>query len=646
MLWVSCSGKKTKIEYQIMCGVVGFIDFGGKTDQGILENMSLALSHRGPDAHGIKIFNTFKVNLGLAHRRLAIIELSELGSQPMNYKQFTIVYNGEVYNYEEIKSSLIKLNHTFVSGSDTEVILHAFEEWGIECVSHFIGMFAISIYDSSKNQIILIRDRLGVKPLYYYWNNGLFLFASELKSFYSHPDFKKHINKSAVKSYFEFGYIPGPNSIFENCFKLSAGHSLVFDIKSKKFEISKYWDIKDYLEADKLDISYKEAKSKIHQLMISSYNYRMISDVPVGIFLSGGYDSTSVAAVLKNSGNSKKLKTFTIGFEDGNNEAPYASEIAKHLGTDHYEWMCTSKIAQEEVFNLPFYFDEPFADSSAIPTLLLSRHVKSQVSVSLSADGGDEIFGGYRVYETFLKRFSELNLIPIFGRESVTIFTKWLSKNYDFKNERIRHGLFVLENIFNEDFTINPSKLFKSYAVRNPKEINQLFCEKIDKALTVYDLNYDKYKDLLSIPLTIDSKLYLCDDILTKVDRSAMASSLEGREPMLDHRLIEFAAMLPSRYKNNKMILKDIVHEYVPVQLMNRPKSGFSIPLESWLNSDLQFLIHEFLDAKSLSMSGLFNINFIEKIKYQFLTKSNPNVDLIWKLIQFQMWYKKWIINE
>lgn len=629
-----------------MCGLVGFIDFTHNTDQSILEKMSLAVRHRGPDAHGIKIFNTSEVNLGLAHRRLSIIELSELGSQPMFYKQFSIVFNGEVYNYEEIRNSLIKLRHTFISGSDTEVILHAFAEWGLDCVSLFIGMFSIAIYDSYKNQIILIRDRLGVKPLYYYRDNGLFLFASELKAFYAHPDFKKHINKSAVKSYFEFGYIPGPNCIFENCFKLNAGHTLVFDIKSKKMDISKYWDIETYFKADKLDISYNEAKSSIHQLMISSYNYRMISDVPVGVFLSGGYDSTSVAAVLKNGNSSKKLKTFTIGFEDGNNEAPYAKEIAKHLDTEHYEWMCTSKIAQEEVFNLPFYFDEPFADSSSIPTLLLSRHVKSQVSVSLSADGGDEIFGGYRVYQTFLKRFSELNSIPNFGRESISKFANWLSQNFDFKNERIKHGLFVLSDIFNEDYKINPSKLYKTYTVRNPMEIDQLFCENIKTSLSVYDLNYDEYKDLLSIPLSIDSKLYLCDDILTKVDRAAMAFSLEGREPMLDHRLIEFAAMLPSEFKSNKMILKDIVHEYVPIKLMDRPKSGFSIPLESWLNNDLQFLIHEFLDAKSLSISGLFDLNYIEKIKYEFLTKSNPNVDLIWKLIQFQMWFKKWIVNE
>lgn len=626
-----------------MCGLVGFIDFSSKTSQSVLDKMSTALSHRGPDAYGIKIFNTSEATIGLAHRRLAIIELSELGRQPMFYKQFSIVFNGEVYNYQEIKNSLIKLNHTFISASDTEVILHAYAEWGLECVSLFVGMFSIVIYDSFKNEVILIRDRLGVKPLYYYWDSSLFLFASELKSFYAHPNFKKNINKSSLKSYFELGYTPGPSSIFEDCYKLNAGHILIFDIKSRRIGLSKYWDIREYFKSDKLDISYSEAKNRIHQLMISAYNYRMISDVPVGVFLSGGYDSTSVAAVLKHTNSSQNLKTFTIGFEEGNNEAPFAKQIAKHLGTDHYEWVCTSKTAQEEIFNLPYYFDEPFSDSSAIPTLLLSRHVKSQVSVSLSADGGDEIFGGYKVYQTFLKRFTQLNSIPNSGRKTISQLAKCLSKSVDFRNERIDHSLFALSEIFENNSKINPSKLFKTYAVRNPKDIEHLFCEKMYSSQTTYDENFDDYSDLLSIPLSIDSKLYLCDDILTKVDRAAMAFSLEGREPMLDHRLIEFAAMIPSEFKSNKMILKDIVHEYVPIKLMDRPKSGFSIPLESWLNNDLQFLIHDFLDSKSLSISGLFDVEFILNIKHQFLKKTHSNVDLIWKLIQFQMWYKKWI---
>ena len=629
-----------------MCGLVGFIDFSCETDQRVLNLMSSTLIHRGPDAEGDKLFFESECTIGFAHRRLSIIDLTELGNQPLVYKNFTVVFNGEIYNYKEIKESLIKLNHVFNSESDTEVVLHAYEEWGIDCVSLFIGMFAIVIHDALENKIVLIRDRMGVKPLFYYWENNLFLFSSELKAFHSHPRFKKIIDKSAVKSYFEFGYIPGPISIFKNTFKLDPGQALVFDLKKKNFELSNYWDVSDYFKKDKLDINYSEAKQKIHDLLISSYNYRMVSDVPVGVFLSGGYDSTSVAAIIQKTGTAKKLKTFTIGFEDGNNEAPFANDIANYLGTDHNEWYCTSKIAQEEVLKIPYYFDEPYADSSAIPTLLLSRHAKSQVSVSLSADGGDEIFGGYKVYNAYLKRHSQLNLLPKYSRKSIEKLSNFISKNFDIKNERLKHSLYVLSTIYKTNLDIDPVKLFKSYSIRNPTEIEMLFKHDFESSISAFDKDFSSFSDLLSIPLTIDTKLYLCDDILTKVDRATMACSLEGREPMLDHRLVEFVAQIPSEYKKDKMILKDIVHEYVPLELMNRPKSGFSIPLKKWLKGDFKFLIDHYLNNKSLMRSGIFNIEYIEQIKLKFHNEINANEDLIWKLIQFQMWHEKWFGKE
>lgn len=630
-----------------MCGVVGFVDFANESNQIVLDSMSLKLQHRGPDSHGSKLLKNSNRVIGLAHRRLSIIELTDLGNQPMCYNDLIIVFNGEIYNHNEIRQSLIDLKHVFNSGSDTEVILHAFDEWGFDCISLFIGMFSIVIYDSVKEKIYLIRDRIGVKPLFYYWDTEVFMFSSELKSFTCHHKFKKVIDNSAVRAFFEFGYIPGPKSIFHNTFKLEAGHILEFDVQSKNINITKYWDVGDYFMTDKLDISYSEAKKNVHDLLVSSYNYRMVSDVPVGIFLSGGYDSTSVAAILKNTNPNVNLKTFTIGFDEGNNEAPFAKKIANYLGTDHNEWYCSSKIAKEEMINLSFYFDEPFADSSAIPTLLLSKHVKSSVSVSLSADGGDEIFGGYKIYNTFLDRYSQLNSIPNFLRKNITQVSNYIYNNYNIKNEKLKHKIFVLSNVYNKNFDIDIAKLYKSYTVRNYSNIDILLkSEKNEKNTSPFDIDFKTYNDLLSVLLTIDSKLYLCDDILTKVDRATMAYSLEGREPMLDHRLIEYVAKLPSEFKKNKKLLKDIVHEYVPENLMNRPKSGFSIPLANWLRGDLKFLLNQYLDEKTLKETNMFNLIFVQKIKFDFLNGSNENIDLIWRIIQFQMWFKNWINND
>ena len=629
-----------------MCGIVGFIDFSGSSNREILDSMSFSLFHRGPDSFGSKLSHISNSVIGLAHRRLSIIDLSLLGNQPMIHNGIIIIFNGEIYNFGEIKLSLLKLGHEFISGSDTEVVLHAYEEWGIKCVSLFIGMFSIAIHDTNNGKVFLFRDRLGVKPLYYFWDGSTFLFASELKAFYKHPKFDKIIDISSLKRYFELGYVNGPSSIFCNTFKLEPGSILEFDLKSRLYEISKYWDISDYFKKEKLDISYSEAKERVHELLISSYNYRMVSDVPVGVFLSGGYDSTSVAAILTNSNSSRTIKTFTIGFDEGNNEAPFAKNIANFLGTEHHEWYCSSKNAQEQIYNLAYFFDEPFADSSAIPTLLLSQNVKTHVSVSLSADGGDEIFGGYNVYNTFLNRYAQLDKIPKFARSNISNLASWAVKNFNLNDKGLYHVLYVLSDLFDHNKNIIPSKLFKSYHFRNSNDIDLLLNSKnVLAGNSTFDDEFKDFRDLLSVPLTIDTKLYLCDDILTKVDRSSMAYSLEGREPMLDHRLIEFVAQIPSDFKGNKKILKDIVHDYVPMDLMKRPKSGFSVPLENWLRNDLKFIFSECLDSKSILKSELFNSDFVEHMIKDFLKGSNKYLELLWRMIQFQLWYKRWISN-
>ena len=360
-----------------MCGIAGFIDFNKTSSQELLDKITNTLIHRGPDAFGTNFFNNPKAHVGLGHRRLSIIDLSQLGIQPMQYQHLWISFNGEIYNYAEIKKELELLNHSFKSNSDTEVILHAFAQWGINCVHKFIGMFAFVIYDTVKEEIYCMRDRAGVKPFFYYWHNDLFLFASELKAFHQHPNFKKEINRDAVAAFIQFGNVPTPHCIFNNCYKLEAGCYLKFNIQHSTFNITKYWNVYDAYNKPKLNISFEEAKTETEKIITSAVDYRMVADVPVGVFLSGGYDSACVTALLQKS-NSQKLKTFTIAVPDiGLNEAPYAKQVANHLNTEHYEFECTQKEAIELIKELPYYYDEPFADSSAIPTTLVSKIANS-----------------------------------------------------------------------------------------------------------------------------------------------------------------------------------------------------------------------------------------------------------------------------
>ena len=323
-----------------MCGIAGFIDYQNSSSESVLRSATDILSHRGPDGSGYAFKQLDDCQIGLGHRRLSIIDLSNAASQPMSYKHFSIVFNGEIYNYAEIKTVLLQKGHQFETHSDTEVIIHAWEEWGGAMIDQFIGMFAFVIYDSLKKEVTCYRDRAGVKPFYYYWHEGLFLFSSELKSFHQHPRFKKVINKEAIHQYFQYGYIMAPLSIFEHTHKLIPGHYLQFSIEKKLLQINKYWDVFDAYNKPKLDISEAEAKSKLHELLISACNYRMVADVPVGVFLSGGYDSTAVTALIQ-SQQTEKLKTFTIGFhEEDHNEAVFAKEVASHLKTDHTEYYC------------------------------------------------------------------------------------------------------------------------------------------------------------------------------------------------------------------------------------------------------------------------------------------------------------------
>ena len=627
-----------------MCGIVGLIDLTHKSTETQLKSMVSTLNHRGPDSQDQFVLKKNDYSIGLAHARLSIIDLTPSANQPMKFKNLQIVFNGEIYNYKEIKVELENLGHQFKTSSDTEVILHAYKVWGKDAVHRFIGMFAFAIYDEQEDKLFLCRDRAGVKPLFVYQHKDLLLFASELKAFHKHPLFKKELNVDAVQTYFSFGYVPSPYCIFENCYKVDAGEHITYNLKDLEYKKEKYWSIETFYQQDKFDISYKEAKHQVHELLKSSYAYRMVSDVPVGVFLSGGYDSTSVAAILQEQSD-KPIKTFTIGFKEGNNEAPYAKETAKYLGTDHYEYYCTEKEAQEVIPELAFNYDEPFADSSAIPTTLVSKFAKQKVTVSLSADGGDEIFAGYDRYHKFSKKINKINNSNYFMRGVSSSLISAFSDVLPITFERQKHILKSLS----KNLKYKDSELaIKFY--ETVKRMPDFHFSKFFNATKNTSYGFEINESNLSVTeqlMAVDYKNYLQNDILTKVDRATMTHSLEGREPMLDHRLAEYLARLPVdfKYKNGitKRILKDIVYDYVPRSMMERPKSGFSIPVIKWLREDLSIYLDDYLSKEKLNQLEFINTDYALYLVKRFKADKLYYSPIIWKLLMFMMWWERWV---
>ncbi len=633
-----------------MCGIVGIIDFRRKSSQSILENCTNELAHRGPDGSGTKLFETEDCQVGLGHRRLSIIDLSNAAGQPMEYKGNWIIFNGEIYNYNEIRDVLIQMGHQFVTHSDTEVILHAWQEWGAAMLQKFIGMFAFVIYDTNNNKIFCCRDRAGVKPFTYYWKDGLFLFGSELKGLMKHPAFEKNIDMNALAAYMQFGYVPTPHCIFQDTYKLKPGHYLEMDIKTQSITTQQYWNVYDAYNKPTLDISYEEAVTETEKLLVSAFQYRMVSDVPVGVFLSGGYDSSCVTAILQKN-NTEKIKTFTIGVPDaGLNEAPYAKEIAAYLGTDHTEYYCTQKEALEIVPELPYYYDEPFADSSAIPTTLVSRVAREKVTVALSADAGDEIFAGYNRYDYVMKYGKKMQQIP----GSIRKLTAAAMEKIPAKNIPVLNKKYLFSSRYEKvkSFLKNPSEkniLVSLTRHMTESDINMLFKEKTGKIITGFDSEelQKPYFSTLDYIMAVDYQTYLLDDILQKVDRAGMSVSLEGREPFLDQRIIEWAAQLPMEYKYNngqkKIILKDIVHKYIPKEIMDRPKMGFGIPIDKWLLDELKPFVDEFFDETYIEKQGIFNNNEIQRLRNSFYKGRVERAEKIWFILMFQLWYQRWM---
>ncbi len=633
-----------------MCGIAGFLDFKKNTSLEVLKSMTDTLIHRGPDGGGFEIFDAQLAQIGFGHRRLSIIDLSEHSNQPMQVDENWITFNGEIYNYKEIRTELEQLGHSFSTQGDTEVILKSYAQWGEKCLDKFIGMFAFVIWNRAKNELFCARDRAGVKPFFYYQKDELFLFASELKAFHKHPQFKKELDLSAVSAFMQFGNVPSDLCIFENCHKLKPGHFLTISLEKKSYTTQQYWNVYDFYNAPKSKLNFTEAKEKTEKIIQSAVDYRMVADVPVGVFLSGGYDSACVAALLQKD-STEKVKTFTIGVPDmGLNEAPYAKDVAKHLGTDHYEFTCSTKEAIDLIDELPFHYDEPFADSSAIPTTLVSKMASEQVTVALSADGGDETFAGYNRYD-FLSRYQKkLNKIPGFARKgTASLMDKIpsdklpiLRDTYNFHN-RYEKLKGVLRDPSAASIMLSVSQQYTE------NQLRKLMVQNVQFPSTAYTSS--ELKNAVNSPLSymmaIDYQTYLVDDILQKVDRATMTVSLEGREPLLDHRIIEWAAQLPDdfKYRNGekKFILKEIVHQYIPKEMMDRPKMGFAIPIANWMQNELKNHLEEYLSETKTKEQGIFQWFAVKDLKERFFAGKKELDSKLWYLLMFQMWYERWM---
>lgn len=630
-----------------MCGIAGILSNKNiHIDSSIIESMIESISHRGPDNQDYQKIVLKDSQLLLGHARLSILDLSEDGNQPMRFNNQTIVYNGEVYNFQEIKNELNTLGYTFQTNTDTEVILKAIEYWGDNALHKFNGMFSFCIYDGNKNTLKLYRDRAGVKPLYLYQSKDFIAFSSEIKSFLNCPLFPKQISKDGISSFFAYGYIPEPHSIIENVQKVRAGHIYKINLSDLKVETEKYWDVQNLYERKKLDLDLKEILEHTETLLQSACEYRMVSDVPVGIFLSGGYDSVAVTTLLQRN-SEKKLKTFTVGFENSIfDESNYAGEISKYLGTDHHQIEFNSSTAKElmgEMFN---YFDEPFGDMSALPTMLVSKLAREHVTVSLSADGGDEIFGGYIKYNNIIERQKQLEILPLYIRQLISKFG--ISVIWEFQNKIPRKDFSRIERFLknlsssNSEFLQNSSRIFTDFDL---KRLLDYHPETAPKS------NFSKISHLDDIDelMYLDYKTYQQDNILVKVDRATMHCSLEGREPLLDHRLVDFLSQIEPTKKlqnnSNKYLLKTIVHQYIPKNLMDRPKKGFSFPLSDFLNDQFKDYVDYYLDDRKINNLEFINADYVRMIKTGFFRGNQLYTKKLWLLLIYSMWYEKWILR-
>jgi asparagine synthase (glutamine-hydrolysing) len=646
-----------------MCGLAGFFDRSAKLSQEegqvLLREMGNRIQHRGPDDHGEFYEPNFGV--GVSFRRLAILDLSPTGHQPMSSAsgRYTMAYNGEIFNYKRLQGELAEqsLLPSLKGTSDTEIMLACFEAWGIQAtVKKFIGFFAIALWDHQENCLYLIRDRVGVKPMYYGWFGTALIFGSELKALRAHPSFHAEIDRESLAQFLQFSYVPAPNSIYKGVSKLPSGTILKVSADGSSQGPTPYWSLDEASVSgarNRFSGSREDAVLELERLLKDCIGLRMIADVPLGAFLSGGVDSSLVVALMQ-AQSSIPVRTFSVGFQRGDyDEAEFAKEVAKHLGTNHTEHYVSDQDALDVVPLLPSMFDEPFGDPSQIPTYLVSKMAREHVTVSLSGDGGDELFGGYNRYSVAQKLWklnqkysarsrnvmiATLKSLPPSSWEKIYSLFRWAMPSR-LKIKRVSERIDVLQSALAAKSQMDLYQRIMSHwdspetTVLGAKKRNTIGFEERSFA--------DELEFSDGMMLT-DMKTYMQEDVLAKVDRASMAVSLEAREPLLDHRLIEFALSLPTEWRvtrsNSKQLLRDVLYRHVPKELIERPKQGFAAPVGEWINGPLKDWADQLLDESLLNTQGFLDPKPILKMLSEHRSGRRNWQFALWNVLMFQAW--------
>jgi asparagine synthase (glutamine-hydrolysing) len=629
-----------------MCGIIGFINFDSNlsADQQTARAMSAAILHRGPDDEGFY----FNQNVALGMRRLSIIDVAG-GHQPISNEDGSVwvVFNGEIYNFPELRQQLLGRGHQFKTQSDTETIVHLYEEYGDELVQHLNGMFAFALWDEKRQRLLIARDRMGEKPLYFTETKQAFIFASELKALVEHPSVKRRVNLLALRKYLQYEFVPSPHAMIEGVQKLPPAHRLIFE--RGRWRTERYWRLS--YEGERLKIDEEEAARELHRRLREAVGMRLVADVPLGVLLSGGIDSSAVTALAceaaANGSVRGRVKTFSIAFEEKSfDESSYARKVATHLGTEHYEKRFTEREMLDIVPEIPRLLDEPLGDGSLIPTYLVSRFTREHVTVALGGDGGDELLAGYPTYVAHrmagyyraLPRAVRAGLIePLIRRLPVS--TGNLS--FDFRAKRFVMGASLApgtrHTVWMGSYTAEQQRLLFRHEILAAHTDEEVFDE-----VRIYDRNGHGEANLVEQMMTLDATHYLSECVLFKVDRASMAASLETRAPFLDHTLIEFLTKLPIDLKlrgsTGKYILKRAMRDRLPRDVIERPKKGFGMPVAKWVKGELRALVRDTFAPERLKRRGLFNPEYVQRLLDEHERGAADHRKLIWTLLMFELW--------